>query len=1831
MQITKTLTAQLSLTAFGPGYTYEFYVETTNCPSEFTEGQILCSGPINSANQYLECEITYENTECTNLVIGLKVLQDGDECTKIHYDIVNDETSTIKHYRCILTNEGDTSSCEEFPGSAEGAGEYDTIEECIACTSCPCKATPSPCDIIQFSVSYSCHPEGPQYPGTLNICLVSGATPGNPVIMQGFQITHPNGTVVYTDPDQEIFITNGQCLEVANVILPSGQYIAVAEFNTPDCSGIDSEFTVNCPITPNPPGNNIIQCCATTSDAGGSAVGNVGNVNCYTLFYPADMDTNEDIVIDFGANGVADKLVVYQGLVYCEDVNASTPIASTPYIGTLSAGEPGKCHNISPNFVPAIGNASDPENTVVQGCWTGNNQLGLYDPSSNAGTVVGSSIALTNPAWADDLWDLAPTHDQVSVNPPIYVPSPGDGGMEHGRGRLRIKGGTYANAENALTLVVHNNGSTYISVPPNAYCGVNTTAWKFFIHCPACPECEGGFTLTPSCESTVKGKITMPITGDFQAPVNIFITPASVAWIYSLLDQGTPFLYRTSNNTYYELIHPESTDYLVTTINDDVSTGDTLTFCYVYNGTTYVLGDVNNGSWTIRMTDAMDCDILHVGSITCNCNTSFVLSGNSSVCEDVNFQMTLTINGGMCNVFANTTITGLESWMQVTNGTVAANQLVIKKKPGETQVPGTYTLHFVYNCGNGCFLEDDITITIKEFNCNVNSVVTDTTCGNDNGSIALRLCPGATVLWNTGSTNTTISGLSPGTYTATITSSNGCSEIFTYEIASDSPVTFSVVDETLDCGVGTATSIVVNDIDGGTAPYTLILSDTSLATVFGPEVIAGPGPVDFTILDGDVTGGLVPGVYKVAITDNNGCETAYNVTIDVEVTPELEVSSSSTTCGYNNGLLTFFVNTGIYPGTYKYYWAEDTAGLDCNNLNLGTLSLVNTVTGVTAGDYTVCAENVITGCCVCEDITVVASTTAPLPPTLPSKVICQGQTTVLTGSCPGGGSLQFFEDADGTIPLASTVVSPTVTTTYYGRCVGGTCVSTLVPVIVTVNASPTANAGTDRHKCSSGTCNGGSVTLSGSCPGCVGCTAAWYNGNNLVVGSGTTASVNPSTTTNYTFKCTSPNGCVSSDIATVWVSAPPVVTVNNVTTCAGTAVSFNSVITSPLPVNNSIIWYSAAGCSGSVLPSPTSLVHNAAGTYNYSVKVTDTETGCCTCSNFTLTVTANPTTTPTYTYNCATNSITLAVNAGTCSGNPCSVSWTKQGSPTVIGTSATLIYNTAPLNGTYIATVNCCGCISTGSVTVTTTPPPTITLPADVSFCKGVGTYSVPVSLSGLTNFTWTSTWSGSAATYPITATCNSGCTSPIQVSKANSGVLTITVSGTSANGCVVTDSMTITITDGPLLTLQDACKTTDNTWQDVITDYNPLYTYYWGPSTMPNLTTCGSGVGFQITNPSQSLTATGASGLITIRAEYQGCCKFANANIFLQPHLTLFGVECTPSQNDNLAAVHLYLVPGNYFGVPYNITVTGTNLSDNTVVSTVVPINNAIQQTVSFPSVTSGSWEFMAYIGTNANMPAAACPFILEVPVECCSACSAGTWTTATRTLYVGTISPGGAQPYNATIKFPTVFSAGNVLQNKILNTDQITVRIYDDSLALVSTIGPHPVKDGGGLSITGNFVIDGITTNGDYFIETEAATSGGTVYSRTVQNLTVSGGGHTLASDTNTVFLNQAGIDSNYTLTLTMCNKGEIVPRVDGTYTITNVPTGQETVFSTCADGFENILLPAVVVPTSVIRLQYECLDSCSGCWGGCVSCALGILRLRRSSISPLFVDNFIYCYNS
>ncbi len=290
--------------------------------------------------------------------------------------------------------------------------------------------------------------------------------------------------------------------------------------------------------------------------------------------------------------------------------------------------------------------------------------------------------------------------------------------------------------------------------------------------------------------------------------------------------------------------------------------------------------------------------------------------------------------------------------------------------------------------------------------------------------------------WNNGVAGDTITGLSAGSYTTTVTDANGCT--------AETMVTITDPCEILFVDVFVTNNVsCVNDgslsayASGGAEPYSFNWSNGATGA--------------------DVTG-LSSGLYTVDISDSNGCSTTQSVYLSEPNPLAVIVYSIPESTVGNDGEATCFAVGGTSP--YNYAWSNSAVG--------------DTITGLTSGNYIVTVTDVL-GCTAVSEVFV--ATNAPacdgfeVTMAITSNyngnaISCAGATDGAAMAMVGGGTSPYtYLWEDGTTTQNNTALPMgtfMVTVTDAANCTAEGIVTLAPPpnivVFVTSTAETTAGA-----------------------------------------------------------------------------------------------------------------------------------------------------------------------------------------------------------------------------------------------------------------------------------------------------------------------------------------------------------------------------------------------------------------------------------------------------------------------------------------------------------------------------------------------------------------------------------------------------------------------------------------------------------------------------------------------------------------------------------------------------------------------------------------------------
>lgn len=643
---------------------------------------------------------------------------------------------------------------------------------------------------------------------------------------------------------------------------------------------------------------------------------------------------------------------------------------------------------------------------------------------------------------------------------------------------------------------------------------------------------------------------------------------------------------------------------------------------------------------------------------------------------------------------------------------------------------GNYTVTITDN--NNCVATSTVSITQPPLLTLSVTAQTNLLCnGNSNGTatvIGSGGTPGYTYSWNNGQTNTTASGLSALTYTATVTDNNGCTAQTTATITQPALLQASISSfDNASCygynnGTATATQI------GGVNPYSYSWSPTGQTAAIASNLVAG--------------------TYTIVITDNNGC-TAQN-TVTISQPPILTASISAQTSvlcnGGNTGTATVIAGGGT--PTYSYSW---------NNGQTTTLS-----TGLSATTYSITVTD-LNGCST--------QTTATIsePPLLQAfvpahnNILCNGNSTgwATAGQLGGTAPYTYLWNPSGqTGSTATNLIAGTysVLITDNNGCTATNSISITQPPVLTANISTQTNVSCNGN-------NNGSATVAaaGGTPGYI---YSWSNGQ-------TNATATGLWSTTYSITVTDNNNCSAQ--TTVTITQPLLLTANissqtNVL-CNGQSTGNATVLTSGGSPTYTYSWSNGQ----------TTVTANNLAANTYSVTVTDNNN----CSvQTTVTITQPPVLTTSISaqtnvlcFGNATGNATTITNGGTPNYT---YSWNNgQSNSTATNLSA---------NSYTITVTDNNGCTAQAAVNITEPPLLTIGLTPVNLLCNNIASGSVNANVQGgVTSYSYS--WNTSATTnnisslqagiYSLTITDSNGCTAQANTTITEPPALTMTLSST--------------------------------------------------------------------------------------------------------------------------------------------------------------------------------------------------------------------------------------------------------------------------------------------------------------------------------------------------------------------------------------------------------------------------------------------------------------------
>ncbi|HXK80769.1 MAG TPA: gliding motility-associated C-terminal domain-containing protein [Bacteroidales bacterium] len=526
----------------------------------------------------------------------------------------------------------------------------------------------------------------------------------------------------------------------------------------------------------------------------------------------------------------------------------------------------------------------------------------------------------------------------------------------------------------------------------------------------------------------------------------------------------------------------------------------------------HTLSSLGNGTYTITITDANNCEYITNFNITQPLQLSLAFSNTNNV----------SCYNGSDGSFDITIINGTPNYnLSWDNGTTNGSLTNISSGPHtiENLDAGTYSISVEDN--NGCTASSIVIINEPASVLEVTNIdIADASCiGVDDGSAEISITGGVppyNTSWShpNGSGNI-ITNVTAGTYNLTVTDSWGC--IVEHSVVIDQPedgLSSDIETTHITCTGGNDGTITLTT-SGGTPPYNYVW-DTPLG-------------------NNNTANGLSEGIYNVTVTDAGTC--IESLSINIEVDP----NTLSATIVSENDALCYGTNTGSIEASgingnspYTYIWDDPSNTTDSllENIAAGTYH-------VTVSDNNNCS--VILEATISEPDEIIINTENIV------DVACYSENTGEINISVSGGTppyLYEWEDESGNnmginSPHISTLHAGTYTVSVYDN---NSCGPTVQIIEVTEPANPLSATISEINQ---PTCNGdsdGSITVNNSGGTLPILTYEWSNPISSFTGDTPTGLA----AGYYSVTITDNNSCTAE--ANFTLNQPDIITITNTTT-----------------------------------------------------------------------------------------------------------------------------------------------------------------------------------------------------------------------------------------------------------------------------------------------------------------------------------------------------------------------------------------------------------------------------------------------------------------------------------------------------------------------------------------------------------------------------------------------------------------------------------------------------------------------------------------------------------
>lgn len=357
-------------------------------------------------------------------------------------------------------------------------------------------------------------------------------------------------------------------------------------------------------------------------------------------------------------------------------------------------------------------------------------------------------------------------------------------------------------------------------------------------------------------------------------------------------------------------ITPELCDLQDGAINLSVSGGAApFSFSWATGQSTEDLSNIPDGNYAVTVTGANGCSATATATVPDN-------SINFSVAGIPTANTSCVVNNGAVNLTLSPANPGGGPGYSF----VWSNMATTEDLSG--LAPGAFTV--TVSAGGSCTSTASYNVANNAQPPSISENVGAALCGQSSGFVNLTVSGGAspyTFLWSNMAVTEDLNGLTSGTYTVTVTGSNGCTATRTF-----------IVQE----------NTVTPDISGLPTPNTSCVSSNGSI-----NLSVSPGTLVYTYIwsSGQTTAnlsGLSPGNYTVTVNGGGACTNTATYTVGNSTdAPQVVEAISAALCGQSSGSIDLTTTGGISP--YSFLWSNMAAIEDLNGILSGSYTV--TVTG----------------------------------------------------------------------------------------------------------------------------------------------------------------------------------------------------------------------------------------------------------------------------------------------------------------------------------------------------------------------------------------------------------------------------------------------------------------------------------------------------------------------------------------------------------------------------------------------------------------------------------------------------------------------------------------------------------------------------------------------------------------------------------------------------------------------------------------------------------------------------------------------------------------------